>query len=466
VGLLVVDADIDGQRMDVRTSGSTVTAIGRPGERLQAGSGDTRIDADGGALLPGLHDHHLHLLAMAAAEGSVRVGPPEVADEAGLRAALRVAAEQSGHGRWLRATGYHESVAGPLDRDRIDALVRDRPVRIQHRSGALWMLNSAAIRAAGLEAVVDPDVERTATGRLTGRLWRWDDRLRARLPAEHPDLATVSARLARFGITGVTDATPDLTPATVKLFAEAVAAEQLAQELTLLGAPLDTALPGGLRAGPYKLLLRDHDLPSYPELVERVAAAHGSGRAVAVHCVTREALLLTLAVLEAVGPLAGDRIEHAAVVPAEIRERLAAAGVCVVTQPAFVCERGDEYLAEVDPEDVPLLYPFRSLQDAGVAVAASSDAPFGTPDPWSIIAAAAARTTRSGQLIGAAERVSARTALAGYLTSAEAPGAAQRRIRVAGPADFCLLDAPLACALASPAAGSVRLTVRHGRILV
>ena len=48
---------------------------------------------------------------------------------------------------WLRGVAYHESVAGPLDRDRLDAWVADRPLRVQHRSGALWMLNSAGIPA-------------------------------------------------------------------------------------------------------------------------------------------------------------------------------------------------------------------------------------------------------------------------------------------------------------------------------
>ena len=64
------------------------------------------VDAAGGALLPGLHDHHVHLMAMAAARDSVDVGT------AGL-AALRTAPGDD----WVRAVGYHESIAGPLDRD-------------------------------------------------------------------------------------------------------------------------------------------------------------------------------------------------------------------------------------------------------------------------------------------------------------------------------------------------------------
>ena len=104
---------------------------------------DVVVDAAGGAVLPGLHDHHVHLLALAAARQSIRLGPPDVGDRAAFDAALRAAA--AGGTGWLRGIGYHESVAGPLDRDRLDALVPGRPVRVQHRSGAMWVLNSRAL---------------------------------------------------------------------------------------------------------------------------------------------------------------------------------------------------------------------------------------------------------------------------------------------------------------------------------
>ncbi|WP_229758442.1 hypothetical protein [Peterkaempfera bronchialis] len=69
-------------------------------------------------------------------------------------------------GTWVRGVGYHESVAGPLDRDRLDALVAHRPVRVQHRSGALWILNSAGAALLGLD---DPDRVAVARWRTTRR---------------------------------------------------------------------------------------------------------------------------------------------------------------------------------------------------------------------------------------------------------------------------------------------------------
>ena len=168
---------------------------------------DVVIDAGGGALLPGLHDHHVHLLAMAAARASVDVGPPAVTSPAAFDDALRAA---PGDG-WVRGVGYHESIAGPLDRRRLDALVPDRPARVQHRSGQLWVLNSAALDLVGLD-VAD------------GRLYRMDDVLRARIEGPPPDVAAAAAELAGFGITGVTDLTPASDPDELALLADAAPA--------------------------------------------------------------------------------------------------------------------------------------------------------------------------------------------------------------------------------------------------
>src|SRR5262249_60460726 len=86
-------------------------------------------------------------------------------------------------GVWLRGVGYHESVAGPLDRGLLDRLVPERPLRIQHRSGAEWSLNSAGLRRLDL-ATAPAGVERDTTGEPTGRLRRVGDWLRDHLPPE------------------------------------------------------------------------------------------------------------------------------------------------------------------------------------------------------------------------------------------------------------------------------------------
>ncbi len=441
--MLLRNADVDGRRSDVRVVGSRIAAVA---DGIAPRVGEELVDCRGGALLPGLHDHHCHLLAMAAAGGSVDCGPPGIADRADLAAALATAPMLRG---WIRGVGYHEQIAGDLDRAALDGLRADVPVRVQHRSGALWSLNSAAVAALDLDAVeatVD-GVERDGAGRATGRLWRLDGWLRGRLgPTPPPELSTVSDRLASYGVTGVTDATPGLDASAVDLLSA------MRQRLVLLGSGSSTA--------PRKIVVADHELPSFDALTHLVTASRP--RAVAVHCVTRTALVLTLAVLAEVGVVAGDRIEHAAVAPPDTVALLRRLGLAVVTQPSLPALRGDDYLAGVDDADRDHLWPFRSLLDAGVPVGCSSDAPYGTDDPWFAIRAAAARRTPTGRPIAAHERVSTEDALRGYLSAPDDPGGPIRSVAVGAIADLVVLDAPLPTVLADPSAERVQASFIGG----
>ena len=58
--LLIRQVELDGvMGLDVRCREGRIDEIGRG---LARHPGETAIDARGGALLPGLHDHHMHLL--------------------------------------------------------------------------------------------------------------------------------------------------------------------------------------------------------------------------------------------------------------------------------------------------------------------------------------------------------------------------------------------------------------------
>ncbi|WP_280507689.1 amidohydrolase family protein, partial [Nocardia flavorosea] len=393
--LLIRGAEISaGNRADVLIRGGAVAAVG-PGVPL---TGLPTLDAGGGALLPGLHDHHLHLHALAADTNSVRCGPPRVRTAGDLARALAAA---PGNG-WIRGVGYVETVAGILDSAGLDALHRDRPVRMQHRSGAMWTLNSTAARLVGLETATEPGVERDESGRATGRVWRADTWLRSRLPETGPpDLTDIGARLARYGITGITDATPDLPHDSLAGLVAARRTGTLPQRLNLLGVPLGRTGGPEVTTGAYKIVLADSGLPDIDTLVKTIAYAHTLGRPVAVHCVSREALLILLAAFDETGTFPGDRIEHGALIPAESIATLRRLGITVVTQPGFLADRGDDYRRRIEPADLPDLYRCRSLTEADVGLALSSDAPYGPLDPWQVIAAAAARRAPDGLVVGA-----------------------------------------------------------------
>jgi predicted amidohydrolase YtcJ len=460
-------AELAGERVDVRIAGGRIASVqAHAGGRLpDVAPGHAVLDARGGALLPGLHDHHLHLFALARGLESVPCGPPAVRDARGLAAALAGATPRRG---WLRGTGYHESVAGPLARDRLDALAPDRPTRVQHRSGAAWFLNSRAIEALGLDAGADaPGVARDARGRATGALHGADAWLRARLPdAALPDLAPVGALLAGFGTVGVTDATPENDAATLEAFARARASGALPQEVLVMGgAELPEPAAEGLARGARKILLRETALPELPALVRAIAGAHAEGRAAAIHCVTRAELVFAAVALREAGPAPGDRIEHGAIVPPDALPMLASLGVTVVTQPNFVRERGDAYRREVAPAERAWLYRCAGLLAGGVPIGGGTDAPFGHPDPWRAMQAAVDRRSETGAVLGAPEALSPERALALFTSPAQSPGGAPRRIAVGAPADLCLLEPPWKRARDRLEAGDVVASLRRGVVL-
>jgi predicted amidohydrolase YtcJ len=464
--------------LDVRIAAGRIVEC-EPG--LRPGASEEEIDADGCALLPGLHDHHLHLRALAAAGASVQVGPGQVRSAAELSARLREADAAAPPGTWLRCVGYHESVAGPLDRWALDRLVAGpgrpvpaRPVRVQHRTGALWVVNSAAVGLLGLDNGDDlAGIERDADGRATGRLWRLDRWLADRVPARTAEaasgLAAVSARAASLGVTGFTDATPGATGVDVAGLAAAVTDGAIAQRLhcmapadvsdaSVSGASVSGAVRGRFSIGPVKIMLDDDTLPSLDSLCDSVRRAHAAGRTVAVHCVTRVQLVLTLAALDVAGRRPGDRIEHGAVIPAELVPALR--GLTVVSQPHFVAERGEQYGRDVAAEDLPDLWRLRSLIDAGVGVAAGSDAPFGGADPWRVMRAAIRRPDG----LGPGEAVDRETAIRLFLGSPTAP-ARPRAVAPGAPADLVLLRCPPWEALRSLGSDLVAATFVDGSLV-
>ena len=198
--MLIRNAEIDfGRRADIRIADRTIAEIGL----LTPVAGEAVMDAGGGAVLPGLHDHHIHLLAFAAARDSVRCGPPWGKDAEALAEALQAAALRSGGG-WLRGIGYHESVAGEIDRHWLDRVLPLHPARIQHRSGRLWILNSRALDIVA-KGETPPEM---VGGRFTGRLYDSDGWLRDRIGATEPPIRAAADFLLSRGVTGITDTTP------------------------------------------------------------------------------------------------------------------------------------------------------------------------------------------------------------------------------------------------------------------
>ncbi len=454
--MLIRNAEVWGRGIaDVRLAGGVIAAIGA----LPPRPGEPTIEAHGGALLPGLHDHHIHLASLAARSASIVCGPPQVTGVADLARAL----DLPGSG-WLRGIGYHESVMGLPDASALDELVAARPIRIQHRSGRMWLLNSRGLAELLARTAPPPGLERV-DGRFTGRLFDADDWLRAALSGTPPELAPISCELARLGVTGVTDMSPRNGEAEAAYFAREVASGGLAQRLVLAGSEqLSVIEPQGWALGPTKLHLHEAALPDFTVAAGMIRRSHRAARPIAVHCVSEVELVFTVALFEAAGTILGDRIEHASVASEALADRIAALGLRVCVQPHFIAERGDRYLADVEPRHHADLYRLSTLASRGITLAGGSDAPFGDPDPWAAMRAAVTRTTRCGAIVGADEALSAEAALDLFLRD-PLDLALMRRIGPGLPADLCLLDRPWAQARERLCADDVLAVWASGRLI-
>ncbi len=342
---------------------------------LQA-AGDATDGGVGGVDLPpgavicgGFSDHHLHLLATAAARRSVDLSTArslaEVAD------ALTDAALRTPPGRWLRAWGLDESY---LDEqrlptvDELDRATAGRPLVLHHRTGHLRLHNRAADAAGGPDPLP------------------FDELAEA--------VAAVGAELLAHGVTAVTDATHTNDRAALELldrFRLPVRVTAMVGADHLDGLAFGTTV-GSVTVGPAKIMPPHHGLD---RVAERVAAAHHAGFPVAVHAVDVDELQAALD--GGLGP--GDRIEHLGLSLPEQLTELAARRIAVVTQPTFVTRRAAKYRRELSEIEQGWLYRLRSAVEAGVELRGSSDAPVVPARPLEQVAAAMTRTVTPSERI-------------------------------------------------------------------
>jgi len=258
-------------------------------------------------------------------------------------------------------------------------------------------------------------------------------------------------RLAAFGLTSACDA--DMRRDTFAAFAEADAGGLLSQRIYglvvhdqvdwLLAAGLQGRHSGRLANEAVKIwadggmssrtaaICGTYPVPPYgsgilyfdrDELTEMVRDFDGRGFQVCIHAQGDRAIQAVLDAYAAVlAPGAGNprrhRIEHGGAMFPPLAEQAAALGIVVVSQPGFLSALGDGFAAAFgDRSDQ--LYSFASWQRAGISVAGSSDAPVITADPLLGIRDAILRRTGDGRLLGPAERLPARDALALYTTRA------------------------------------------------
>jgi predicted amidohydrolase YtcJ len=138
------------------------------------GEGTEVIAVDGGMLVPGFIDAHVHFLAGGSSIASVHLRDAQTPDEFVRR--IEAFAADAAPGEWITDGAWdHTNWGGELPRrDWIDAVTPDNPVWVSRLDGHMALANSLALKQAGVDAdtpdVGGGEIVRDGEGRPTGIL--------------------------------------------------------------------------------------------------------------------------------------------------------------------------------------------------------------------------------------------------------------------------------------------------------
>jgi len=471
------------------------------------------VDGNGSTLLPGLIDAHGHIIDLGFEYVRIQLAGSASLAEAQDR--IRRYAAEHPQLPWLRGGAGWNQVIWKLGRfplaSELDAAVSDRPAVLERVDGhALW-LNSAALRAAGITRdTADPvggRIERDADGNPSGVLVdKAMDLMDPVLP--RPDAAesinALKAALAHMNSVGLTSAGDAGAPAdTIRLYRQLADQGDLPvrvyamimdagedfrtlskdgpligygqDRLTVRSVKLfaDGALGsrGAAMLAPYSDKPDQHGLlfMSDAEMERKIQMALGAGYQVNVHAIGDAANRQVLDGFEAAYKAVGgrelrNRIEHAQVVaPADI-PRFKQLNLIASMQPTHATSDKNMALDRIGPERLKGAYVWRTFLAQGTRIAAGSDFPVESDNPFFGLHAAITRTDHEGQPRGGWHPEQAMTPIEAFRAFTLDAAYAQHwetRIGSLEPgkwADFILIDRDL---FKIPAADIWKIKVRQ-----
>jgi predicted amidohydrolase YtcJ len=357
------------------------------GERIAAldsePAGAERIDLDGGCVLPGFTDSHVHFPTWAVTRRELRLHGSR--DDVLAHVAAAVPAVPAG--RWLRgfgwtADGWEPSLAA------LDAVTGDVPVALlAHDWHSLWVNSAGLSRARGDLERSGGEVDLEAGVLREEAAWSFRDRFTVASHEEMVEATRASLPVAaargvtaihcKDGLIGSREVYAELRDELPFRVWQSLPAKRLAEGPDYVKAYMD----GTLGSRTARLLDGSGvEITSRDELEEIVRAATAAGVPVAVHAIgdraNRDALDAFAAVPGAIRP----RIEHAQCLHRDDIPRFAALGVTASIQPSMAVT--DAPVAErLWADRLDGAYAYRSLHAAGTRLALGSDAPVEELDP-------------------------------------------------------------------------------------
>ena len=420
-------------------------------------------------MLPGFIDTHGHLTALVNFDRYVNLSSPPagpIRDIGELQAALRrhITEQRIAPGEWVIGVGYDDSLLGEQrhpTRDDLDAVSKDHPVWIVHVSGHLSAGNSVLLGLLGLSAdTADPiggHFRRRVDSRELNGVFEEAAHygVFARVPqpttqALEAGIVRTLDRLAAYGLTTVQEGAAN--PAGMSLLQQAAAADRLDLDVivyrswSIVGSPFPDELPFGRYAGRLKIdglkiILdgspqgktaylsepyfrspegRDAQYRGYPSLPQgavdlAVRESLARGVTLLAHANGDAAAQMLIDAVAAAPERSSDArvvMIHAQTVRDDQLDRIAALHIT----PSFFIGHtffwGDWHRDEtLGPQRAQRISPLRSATDRGIRYTLHNDPPVVPPDMIRTLWSATTRRTRSGVVLGAAQRASITEAL-------------------------------------------------------
>lgn len=511
----VLTMDRDRPRAEaVWVKGDRIAAVGATAAMPAPARGEEVIDLAGRTLMPGFNDAHCHLLHAGLNLLDVDCSPRVAPDLAALRRQVAARARTTPPGEWILA---HQYDVGKLAEQRhptrhdLDAATSVHPVLLYHVCSHVSVANSRALAELGFNRESpDPPGGRLGrdkeTGELDGRLYEVSvaggSGSRPGPPAKTPEqnregLIRIGRKALGLGLTCATDASVD--PARLDLYRQMAAEGVLPIRVRLLvwcreveaflacdlKSPSAAKVIGGkvfadgAIAGRTACLVEPYAgtddrgiLTIDPDaLRDVVRAIHEAGLQACIHANGDRAIAVALDAIEAAmtaspRPDPRHRLEHGTVMTPDLIARTKRLGVVVAPFASYIWHHGEKMSSY--GERIHLMFAHRSLLDAGVPVAGSTDHPCAPLEPLLGVQSCVTRRSHTGELLGPGQRITAEEALRLYTAGSAYASFDERELGMIRPgmlADLTVLaDDPTAVEPATIKDIPVEMTLVGGRV--
>lgn len=442
-----------------------ITAVGSREDILATlGGRYETIDLDGRMATPGLYDAHAHIMGVGGAQALIDISPTGVSSIEDIRAAVMERSRSVDAGAWIVAQGFDQALLAenriPTRQD-LDDISPDHPVVLQRSCHHIMTVNSAALRAAGIDVnTPDPDdgaIDRDEHGEPTGVLRESamnpvheampelteDDYLR--------NLQLGGLEFRRHGITSAAEAGIG-NRHQLRAYQRAHGSGTLALRtwiMMLIDDTLDELIELGIMTGfgddwmrignaklytdgsiggrtarlsePYVDEENNVGLWMYPpeQIREKLLRAHTAGFQLGNHAIGDAAISLLLDVYEEAQRLHPvddfrPRIEHCSIVSEPMLERVKQIGAVPIPGTTFMYDFMAGYIENLGKERIRYAYAMNTFDQRGIVAAASTDAPVCVVNPMVGVQFMLTRVDRTGHEIYREESVSLEQAIRAY----------------------------------------------------